>query len=325
MDAAGEHGDRGRTGGRLRAGQDRPRWNHPQRHPRRRPAAGAGRRRRGAARPVLRRGAGRGGPALPPPARRSELPGRDRRLRHPRGRHRPRAHGAGPRHRGLRDRPARGPRHLLPGARRRHLRRHGPRVAARQGRLGRQPAGRRAPARVGPPVPLGQVPPQLSARLARQDADIFRATEQWFVAVDRAFGDDGRTLRERALEATESGIEFVPEWGRNRMRGMLESRPDWCISRQRAWGLPIPAFTAPGGEQLLTAASVRAVAAFVREHGSDAWFVEPPQRSSPATTRRPTATRRTRSAWRAPPALPRSPRAATSSTSGSSPARRGTR
>jgi isoleucyl-tRNA synthetase len=106
---------------------------------------------------------------------------------------------------------------------------------------------------------------------------IFRATEQWFIAVDRAFGDDGRTLRERALAATESGIEFVPDWGRNRMRGMLESRPDWCISRQRAWGLPIPAFTAPGGELLLTAASVRAVAAFVRARGSDAWFVEPPQ------------------------------------------------
>jgi isoleucyl-tRNA synthetase len=106
---------------------------------------------------------------------------------------------------------------------------------------------------------------------------IFRATEQWFIAVDRAFGAEDASLRERALGATESSVEFVPEWGRNRMRGMLESRPDWCISRQRSWGLPIPAFTAPSGEVLLTAASVRAVAAFVRERGSDAWFSEPPE------------------------------------------------
>ncbi len=105
---------------------------------------------------------------------------------------------------------------------------------------------------------------------------IFRATEQWFIAVDRPFGTDQSSLRQRALTAAEDAIEFVPEWGRNRMRGMLESRPDWCISRQRSWGLPIPAFLSPAGEVLLTEATVRAVAAFVREHGSDAWFTEEP-------------------------------------------------
>ncbi len=99
---------------------------------------------------------------------------------------------------------------------------------------------------------------------------IFRATEQWFVGVDKPI--DGRTLRNRALDATRSDVRFFPEWGRNRMRGMLESRPDWCVSRQRSWGLPIPAFFDDAGRPLLTAASVRAVAGVFAEKGSDAWF-----------------------------------------------------
>ena len=105
---------------------------------------------------------------------------------------------------------------------------------------------------------------------------IFRSTEQWFISVNDPVGEDGASLRDAAMQAAERDITFIPEWGRNRMRGMLESRPDWCISRQRAWGLPIPAFVTPEGVTVLTAASTRAVAQAFGERGSDAWFTETP-------------------------------------------------
>ncbi len=108
---------------------------------------------------------------------------------------------------------------------------------------------------------------------------IFRATEQWFLGVDRQVAGGATpqaaetTLRSLALSQTAGDVAFIPEWGRNRMRGMLESRPDWCLSRQRSWGLPIPAFFgANPGQVLLTRASIQAVADVVRAHGSDAWF-----------------------------------------------------
>lgn len=105
---------------------------------------------------------------------------------------------------------------------------------------------------------------------------IFRATEQWFIGVDRSIAGGSDTLRKLALHQIKNDIEFVPELGRNRLNGMLESRPDWCISRQRAWGLPIPAFYSAEGETLVTAETVRAVSRVFREAGSNAWFEKPP-------------------------------------------------
>lgn len=102
---------------------------------------------------------------------------------------------------------------------------------------------------------------------------IFRATPQWFIRMD----DPHYNIREKALSALEKEIDFVPEWGAPRLRGMLENRPDWCISRQRVWGVPIPVFYCSHCKHTeLSEDSLRRVAKVMRERGGIEGYFELP-------------------------------------------------
>jgi isoleucyl-tRNA synthetase len=107
---------------------------------------------------------------------------------------------------------------------------------------------------------------------------IFRATVQWFMSIDHD------RLRERALEDVR-GVQWVPAESINRISAMVAQRPDWCLSRQRAWGVGIPVFICDDcDEPLLKAAPINAVADVVDARGSDAWFTEPVEAILPAGT-----------------------------------------
>ncbi|MCV2216548.1 isoleucine--tRNA ligase [Thauera sp. Sel9] len=101
---------------------------------------------------------------------------------------------------------------------------------------------------------------------------VYRATAQWFVGMDRT-ATDGSTLRERALRAVEA-TKFYPGWGQARLHAMIANRPDWCISRQRNWGVPIPFFLHKETGELhpRTVELMEEVAKRVEQEGIEAWF-----------------------------------------------------
>jgi isoleucyl-tRNA synthetase len=108
---------------------------------------------------------------------------------------------------------------------------------------------------------------------------VFRATPQWFAAMDKPFkGSNEKSLRELALIAIDD-TEWYPPTGENRMRSMVETRPDWVLSRQRAWGVPLAIFVHRESGRILDDAAVNArISEAFEKEGADAWFISPPER-----------------------------------------------